>query len=263
VKSLLFLIASAALAFAQAPPAKKAAAPPAKTGAPAAKTGAAPAKSASSGSSRLLNPAAFKATAPPVYRAKFTTTKGDFVVEVTREWAPIGADRFYNLVRGGFFTNAAFFRVLPGFVVQFGMNANPAVQQAWEKANLKDEPVKHSNTKGTLTFAKSQLPNSRTTQLFINLGNNTQLDSDGFSAFGAVTEGMDVVGSLYSGYGESASNQQDKISQEGKAFLDRNYPKLDSIKSATIIFPEPAAAPAKKAAAPAAKKEAPAAPPKK
>ena len=258
MKSLFFLLASAAVAFAQAPPAKKAAAPPAKTGAPAAKTGA-----PASGSSRLLNPAAFKAVAPPVYRAKFTTTKGDFVVEVTREWAPIGADRFYNLVRSGFFTNAAFFRVLPGFVVQFGMNANPAVQQAWEKANLKDEPVKHSNTKGTLTFAKSSLPNSRTTQLFINLGNNTQLDSDGFSAFGTVTEGMDVVTSLYSGYGEAASNQQDKISQEGKAFLDRNYPKLDSIKSATIIFPEPTAAPAKKAAAPAAKKEAPAAPPKK
>jgi peptidyl-prolyl cis-trans isomerase A (cyclophilin A) len=264
VKSLILAIASASLALAQAPAPAKTAAPPKKAATAPSKTGAAAPKAAPTGSSRLLNPAALNAKAPPVYRAKFTTTKGDFVVEVTRAWSPLGADRFYNLVKNGFYNNASFFRVLPGFVVQFGIPANPAVGKAWANANIKDEPVVGSNKKGTLTFAKSSMPNSRTTQVFISLGDNGRLDADGFSPFGTITEGMDVVSQFYSGYGEAASNHQDDITNQGKAFLDKNFPKLDSIKTATIIFPEgPPPPPAKKAAAPGAVKKAPAAPPKK
>ena len=118
----------------------------------------------------LLNPASLRAKAPELFKAQFTTTKGDFIVEVHRDWAPLGADRFYNLVKNGFFTNAAFFRVLcRGFIAQFGMSANPAVSKAWENANFKDDPVKASNTRGMVTFAKTSQPNSRSTQFFINL----------------------------------------------------------------------------------------------
>jgi peptidyl-prolyl cis-trans isomerase A (cyclophilin A) len=210
---------------------------------PASKGGASKAPAARPS---LLNPASLRATAPAVFKAQFTTTKGDFVVEVHRDWAPIGADRFYNLVKSGFFDDAAFFRVIPRFVVQFGMNAKPAVSKAWESANIRDEPVKTSNKRGTLTFAKSSLPNSRTTQIFINLGDNAQLDADGFSPFGTVVEGMDVVDRFYSGYGDAPSGpDQGRISHEGKPYLDKNFPKLDSIKTAKILA-SPAAATDKK-----------------
>jgi peptidyl-prolyl cis-trans isomerase A (cyclophilin A) len=187
----------------------------------------------------LMNPGSLRAKAPDIFKAQFTTTKGDFVVEVHRDWAPIGADRFYNLVKNGFYDNASFFRVLKGFVAQFGMNAKPAVQAVWQNANLRDEPVKQSNKRGTLTFAKTSLPNTRSTQIFINLGDNTQLDADGFSPFGMVVEGMDVVEKFYNGYTDRNGPDQGKIASEGKAYLDKNFAQLDSIKIAKIVPPEP------------------------
>jgi peptidyl-prolyl cis-trans isomerase A (cyclophilin A) len=182
----------------------------------------------------LLHPATLNAKAPEVFQAKFVTTKGDFVVEVTRAWAPLGADRFYNLVKHGYFTDAAFFRNLPGFMVQFGLSADPEVNKVWHNANIKDDPGKQSNAPGMITFATAG-PNTRTTQLFINFGNNTFLDSQGFSPFGKVISGMDVVQKLYSGYGERPD--QGSITNQGKAYLDKNFPNLDSIKSAAIVAP--------------------------
>jgi peptidyl-prolyl cis-trans isomerase A (cyclophilin A) len=180
----------------------------------------------------LMNPAALKAKAPDEYQVKFTTAKGgEFTVTVHRDWAPIGADRFYNLCKHHFFDNAAFFRVVPNFIIQFGIPADPKVAKVWQSANLKDDPVTHGNKKATLTFATAG-PNTRTTQLFINLNDNNFLDSQGFSAFGEVTDGMDVVNGIYSGYGESPD--QGKIQSSGKAYLDANFPKLDTIKSTTV-----------------------------
>ena len=208
MKAFILLLVSGSVMLAQAPP------PSAEAPAPS-----------------LMNPSTLKAQAPDLYRAKFTTTKGDFVVEVHRAWAPLGADRFYNLVVNNFFTDAAFFRYVPGFIVQFGLPASPAIGRVWQSANIKDDPVKHSNTRGTLTFATAG-PGTRTTQLFINLNDNGPLDGQGFAAFGTVTAGMNVVEGLYSGYGEKPD--QGRITGEGKAYLDKNFPKLDSIKSATI-----------------------------
>ena len=221
-----------------------------------AKAPAAPAKSSGAASkaaptnSRLLNPALFRARAPELYRAKFQTTKGDFTVEVTRANAPLGADRFYNLVKAGYFTGVSFYRVIAGAIVQFGINPSPAVTAAWSKAPIHDEPVKASNKPGAITFAKTDLPNSRTTQLFIDIGDESPLDAMGFAPIGTITEGMDVVKSLYSGYGEMAGMNggrgpdQDLYTKQGKAYLDKGFPNLDSIKSASIIFPEAPATPA-------------------
>src|SRR3984885_10895903 len=182
----------------------------------------------------LLRPATLTAKAPDVYEVKFTTTKGDIVIQVTRSWAPIGADRFYNLVKHGFYNNAAFFRIVPGFIVQFGLSGDPAVNRAWKNANIKDDPVTQSNKPGTLTFATAG-PNTRTTQLFINLGSNAPLDGQGFAPFGQVTSGMDVVQKLYSGYGERPD--QGSITNEGKPYLDKNFPNIDRIQSAAITAP--------------------------
>ena len=179
----------------------------------------------------LMNPSTLKAQAPDLYRVKFATTHGDFVVEVHRAWAPLGADRFYNLVVNNFFTDAAFFRYVPNFIVQFGLPANPAIGRVWRTANIKDDPVKHGNTKRTLVFATAG-PSTRTTQLFINFADNTPLDAQGFAAFGQVVSGMNIAEGLYSGYGEKPD--QGAITDQGKAYLDKNFPKLDSIKSATI-----------------------------
>src|SRR6267154_665468 len=140
----------------------------------------------------LLNPAALKAKSPDIYKAQFTTTKGDFIVEVHRDWAPVGADRFYNLVKNGFFNDAAFFRVMPGFMVQFGLNAKPAVNKAWDNASIKDDPVKVGNQRAYLSFAARPVPNSRTTQVFINFKENSFLDTQGFASFGTDIDGMDV-----------------------------------------------------------------------
>src|SRR5262245_21197541 len=190
MKAFWILAISVTALLAQTPPAKapaKTTTPAAKTGAPAAKTGA----PAAPRPNPLLNPAALRARCPDLLRVKFTTTKGDFVVEVQRDWAPIGADRFYNLVRNRFFNNVAFFRYVPGFIVQFGMDPEPAVGKVLQNANIKDDPVTHGNKKGTLVFATAG-PNTRTTQFFVNLADNSRgLDAQGFAAFGEVTEGME------------------------------------------------------------------------
>ena len=200
--------------------------------APKAATSATPRTTHMTTDPALLHPATLIDKAPDSFQVKFETTKGDFVVQVTRSWAPLGADRFYNLVKHGFFTDAAFFRVVPGFIIQFGLSANPAVNAVWHSANFKDDRVTQSNKPGTITFATAG-PNTRTTQLFINFGNNTFLDSQGFSPFGQVTSGMDVVQKLYAGYGERPD--QGAITTQGKAYLDKNFPMIDSIKSATIV----------------------------
>jgi cyclophilin family peptidyl-prolyl cis-trans isomerase len=230
----------------------------AQSTAPAAQSGAAAKPHATTPHTdpALLHPATLTAKAPEQYEVTFKTSAGDFVVTVTRAWAPLGADRFYNLVKHGFFTDAAFFRVVPGFIVQFGLNANPAVNKVWDKASIKDDPVTQSNHTAYLTFATAG-PNTRTTQLFINLAENgSSLDGQGFAAFGKVTSGMDVVQKIYSGYGESPD--QAMITSQGKAYLDKNFPKLDRILSATVTSPAPAVhtTPAHKAA-PAAAKPAP------
>jgi peptidyl-prolyl cis-trans isomerase A (cyclophilin A) len=191
----------------------------------------------------LLNPASLHAKAPELFKAQFTTTKGDFVVEVHRDWAPLGADRFYNLVRNGYFTNAAFFRVVPGFVVQFGLSANPEVNKAWEHAAIKDDPVMGSNKRGMLVFATAG-PNTRTTQLFINFADNSRLDAMGFAPFGTVTDGMDVVDKIYPGYGQTPD--QGLITEQGDAYIAKNFPMIDKIKLAKILPAAPAAAPADK-----------------
>jgi len=208
-----------------------------------------------------MNPAALKARAPDLFRVKFVTTHGDFVIEATRDWAPLGADRFYNLVRNRFFTDQAFYRYSPGFIVQFGISANPAITAVWQQpqARIKDDPVKQSNKKGTIVFATAG-PGTRTTDFFINLRDNSPLDGQGFAPFGTITEGMDIVEGLYSGYGEMKEQGGRGPSQEllwtgGKAYLDKNFPKLDSIKTATVIFPEPPPPAAKKAAPAPAKKQ--------
>ena len=198
----------------------------------------------------LQHPAQLNAKAPDVYRVKFTTTQGDFVVEVTRAWSPNGADRFYNLVKHHYYDQAAFFRVLSKprpFVVQFGISAEPKVNAVWQTASIKDDPVTQHNTRGMVTFATGG-PDTRTTQVFINLGDNSALDKMGFSPFGSVVEGMDVVDKFYGDYGEGAPSgrgpSQDRIQAEGKAYLDKEFPKLDHIVTAVIVAPAGAAAPA-------------------
>ncbi len=168
---------------------------------------------------------------------KFDTSKGAFVIEVHRDWAPHGADRFYNLVKNGFYDGARFFRVISGFMVQFGINGNPTIAARWEDANIPDDPVTQSNKPGYITFA-TRGPNTRTTQVFINYGNNRGLDSQGFAPFGRVISGMQVVNALYSGYGEGAPQgqgpSQGLIQSQGNAYLIKQFPKLDYIKKATI-----------------------------
>jgi peptidyl-prolyl cis-trans isomerase A (cyclophilin A) len=185
----------------------------------------------------LANPAALVEQAPPVYRVNLDTSKGPFVIEVHRDWAPRGADRFYNLVKNGFFDNSRFFRVVSGFMVQFGINGDPAVSAVWREARINDDPVKQSNKRGYITFATAG-PNTRTTQVFINFADNGALDRQGFAPFGQVVSGMNVVDALYSGYGEGAPSgrgpAQDRIQREGNAYLTREFGQLDYIKKATI-----------------------------
>jgi peptidyl-prolyl cis-trans isomerase A (cyclophilin A) len=198
----------------------------------------------------LLNPASLTARAPAVFKANFSTTAGDFVVEVHRDWAPLGADRFYNLVRNGYFTNAAFFRVVKGFVVQFGLSANPAVTKVWEVARIHDDPVLQSNKRGSLVFATAG-PNTRTTQLFINYADNVRLDAMGFAPFATVVDGMDVVDKIFPGYRESP--RQDLITDQGDAYLKANFPMIDKIKLARILPAAHPPAPAKPAPKPSPK----------
>jgi peptidyl-prolyl cis-trans isomerase A (cyclophilin A) len=181
----------------------------------------------------LTQPAKLTEKAPDTYKVKFDTTKGAFTIEVTRSLAPNGADRFYNLVKAGYFKDVAFFRVLPGFMAQFGINGDPKIAAAWSEATIADDPVKGSNTRGAITFAQTPMPNSRSTQLFINFGNNSRLDNDRFASFGKVTEGMEAVDKINSQYREMPD--QGMIQSEGNAYLKKNFPNLDYIKSATIL----------------------------
>lgn len=231
---------------AQTPPPAPAKKAPGAAKAPAAKAPAAkaPAAKASAFDPALLQPATLRAKAPAEYDVKFVTTAGDFTVKVTRSWAPNGADRFYNLVRHHFYDGAAFFRVLPGFMAQFGLSAYPEVSKVWENATIKDDPIVQSNHRGFLSFATAG-PNTRTTQVFINYGNNESLDKSGFSAFAVVSDGMETVDKLYNGYGEGAPDghgpSQDLIGNRGRAYLEKGFPKLDIIRSVTLV---PAGAPA-------------------
>jgi len=185
----------------------------------------------------LGDPSTMSEKAPAVYKAKFDTSKGTFVIEVHRDWAPHGADRFYNLVKNGYYNNVRFFRVISGFMVQFGISGNPDLSTVWREARIPDDAVKQSNQRGFVSFTTAG-PGTRTTQVFINFGNNAGLDGQGFSPFGQVVSGMDVVDALYNGYGEGAPRgrgpEQGRIQAEGNAYLTTDFPKLDYIKKATI-----------------------------
>ncbi len=180
----------------------------------------------------LLGEDATPKKAPATFKAKFETTAGDFVIEVHREWAPNGADRFYNLVESGLYDDCKFFRVLPNFMVQFGINGDPKISAKWRTARIKDDPVMKSNKRGFVTYAKAG-PNSRTSQVFINFKSNSNLDPQGFAPFGEVIEGMDVVDKINSQYGETPD--QGEIQALGNEYLNAKFPKLDGIKKATIL----------------------------
>jgi peptidyl-prolyl cis-trans isomerase A (cyclophilin A) len=214
------------------PTATASTAEPTKTGEPA-KT-AEPETPLPEPDAKLLAPEKANEKAPDKFKVKFKTTKGDFVVQATREWSPNGVDRLYNLVKIGFFNDIALFRVVDGFVVQFGIHGHPKVADAWKAANIKDEPVKEGNKKGRLVFAKAG-PDTRTTQMFVNFKDNPNLDKMGFPAIAEVTEGMNVIESFYNGYGGDPSNRQDEITTKGNRWLRKEYPKLDYIKSAEIV----------------------------
>lgn len=187
--------------------------------------------------SKLANPATLTEQAPATYKVRFDTSKGPFVIEVQRAWAPHGADRFYNLVKNGFYDNARFFRVISGFMVQFGINGEPAISAQWREANIPDDPVKQSNTRGMISFA-TRGANTRTTQVFINFGNNARLDASGFAPFGKVVSGMNVVDGLNAEYGEGAPGgngpDQGRLQREGNAYLAKGFPRMDFVKKATI-----------------------------
>lgn len=179
----------------------------------------------------LKNPASLTEKAPDTYKVRLDTSAGPVVIQVTRAWAPLGADRFYNLVKNGFYDDVRFFRVIPGFMAQGGMSGDPAIQKLWGRNNFNDDPVKQSNKRGFVTFAKTGAPNSRSTQFFINYGDNSRLDADGFAPFGQVISGMEAVDKF-----EAYKNVPDQgmITAEGNAYLQRDYPKLTVIKKATI-----------------------------
>jgi peptidyl-prolyl cis-trans isomerase A (cyclophilin A) len=184
------------------------------------------------------DPRVERAAAPDTFDVRFETSRGPFVVRVARAWAPRGADRLYYLVRNGYYTDARFFRVLPRFAVQWGAAADPRVNRVWETRTIADDPVRRGNARATVSFATAG-PNTRTTQLFVNLVNNFRLDRLGFTPVGRVVEGMEVVDSLYGGYGEGApagkGPDQDRIAAEGNAYLTREFPKLDYIRTATVV----------------------------
>jgi peptidyl-prolyl cis-trans isomerase A (cyclophilin A) len=223
-----------ATAAAVAPP------PPPPPGAAAAPAASAPTAEnlASKVHPALLSPEKLKDKAPDAFKAQFTTSKGNFVIEVHRDWATNAADRIYNLVKAGFFDDTRFFRAIDGFMVQFGLSGDPDVNTPWREAKITDDPVKQSNKRGFVTFAMAG-PNTRTTQIFINYKDNTNLDGMGFSPFGQVVKGMDVVDSLYKGYGEGAPRgagpDQGRVQTQGNAYLDNGFPKLDRVTRAVIV----------------------------
>jgi len=181
----------------------------------------------------LSDPSKANEKAPSLFKAKFETSKGTFVVEVHRDWAPNGADRFYNLVKLGFYDDTRFFRAIEGFMVQFGISGDPAVNAKWQEQNVSDDPVTQSNKRGFVTFAQRNTPNTRSTQVFVNFGDNSRLDASRFAPFAQVVQGMEVVDSLYKGYGEAPN--QARIQAQGNAYLDAQFPRLDSIRHAEII----------------------------
>jgi peptidyl-prolyl cis-trans isomerase A (cyclophilin A) len=181
---------------------------------------------------KLRNPAGLTEQSPATFKVDFDTSKGMFVVEVHRDWAPLGADRFYNLVKNGFYDDVRFYRVIPNFMVQFGMSGNPAVTAAWNGTTLNDDPVKQSNKRGYITYANTGRPNSRGTNLFINYKDNAFLDPQRFAPFGQVVQGMDIVEKINAQYGEQP--EQPLMISQGNAYLIKAFPKLDYIKTATI-----------------------------
>jgi peptidyl-prolyl cis-trans isomerase A (cyclophilin A) len=239
------LVCSAALLFASIPAFSQTAAKPSTAKAPA-----------STYDRALLRPSLLKETAPATYQVKFVTTRGEFTVTVNRAWAPFGADRFYNLVKHHYYDGARVYRVIPGFVAQFGINAHPPVNAAWVKATIKDDPVMQKNLRGTLTFAKTSMPDSRTVEVFINLKDNTHLDAMGFAPFATVDDkGMNVVEMFYDQYPDPAqAGEQANMQKGGDQYIASKFPKLDTITSATIVG---TAVPAKPAAKPAASKPKP------
>jgi peptidyl-prolyl cis-trans isomerase A (cyclophilin A) len=210
---------------------------PSPSAVPSPAPSAAPSPAASGPRAALLDPSRATERAPDRFRVRFETTKGPFVVEVTRSWAPRGADRFYNLVRAGYYDDVAFFRVIEGFMVQFGISGDPRANAVWQEARIPDDPVTQSNRRGTITFATAG-PNTRTTQVFINFADNSGLDGQGFAPFGQVTDGLSVVDSLYSGYGEGAPRgmgpSQGRAQSEGNAYLKGSFPKMDFVKTARL-----------------------------
>lgn len=230
------------------PSPKAAAASPAPTATPTPAPSATPSPKATppklDARSALLEPSHATAKAPGTYRVRFDTSKGPFVIEVHRDWAPRGADRFYNLVRAGYYDGVTFFRVIDDFMVQFGINGDPRVNTVWREARMPDDLVKQSNVRGMVSFATSG-PESRTTQVFINYRDNSRLDPMGFAPFGKVVEGMSVVDSLYSGYGEGAPRgrgpDQGRAQSEGNAYLRGSFPKLDHVKTARVVKGAPGA----------------------
>ncbi|MEX1308806.1 MAG: peptidylprolyl isomerase [Candidatus Sulfomarinibacteraceae bacterium] len=191
----------------------------------------------------LLDPSLATERAPDAFRVKLETTQGDVVILVNRSWAPNGADRFYNLVKIGYFDGVVFYRAIRGFMVQGGFNGDPDVTAVWSNARIPDDPVQQSNTRGMVTFAQPSMPNARTTQFFINTADNDYLKEHGsFAPFGKVISGMDVVDSLYTGYGEGAPRgkgpSQSRIAREGNSYLKADFPLLDSIVTASVIEAE-------------------------
>ena len=185
------------------------------------------------GNAALADPGALNETAPDEFRAEFETNDGTFVIEVHRDWAPNGADRFYNLVKNGFYDDVRFFRVVPDFMVQFGISGDPALNNVWRAARIPPDPVRESNTRGMVSYAMAGSPDTRTTQIFINFGNNSFLDASEFAPFGRVVSGMNVVDDIYSGHGEQP--QQPQIQTQGNAYLNANFPELSYVVRATIV----------------------------
>lgn len=181
---------------------------------------------------KLKDPAQLAEQAPATYRARFETSQGAFVIQVTRDWAPLAADRFYSLVKNGFYDGTRFFRVRPGFMAQFGLHGDPDVSAAWRTAGLRDEKPAQSNTRGRVSFTQESGPNTRFTMVFINYADNSYLDANGFAPFGEVVSGMPVVEKLNGEYGNTPD--QRRILREGNAYLSAEFPKLDVVKTATL-----------------------------
>ena len=197
-------------------------------------------KQAATVSPALMDPASANKEAPPKFQAKFTTTKGEFVVEVTRAWAPNGADRFYNMCQSGYFTDIAIFRSIKGFMFQFGIHGDPAVSAKWMESNIEDDKSNGiSNTPGTLSFAQTARPNSRSVQMFVNTGNNTFLDKARgggapFVPFGKIVSGMSVIPKIHV-TGENKPDVQGKFKQGGNEYIKTKYPNVDFIRSVSVV----------------------------